>query len=135
MSIASLDNNIPGPRATMHLPCAHVSTVPPHVPYDVSTEDTKPTIKKKRKRTDARQLEALNRVYARTPYPPTEERYQLASDLDMCPRRVQVWLVHTFAHITCMISELSIFSQVPEQKADDEKERTKCSPLSSQPSQ
>ncbi|KAH9995113.1 hypothetical protein BJV77DRAFT_1066471 [Russula vinacea] len=88
VNIASLDYTIPGSRGTS---CAHVSTASSHVPYDVSPEATKSTIRKKRKRTDARQLDELNKVYSRTPYPSTEERQRLARDLDMCPRRVQVW--------------------------------------------
>ena len=104
VNIASLDYTIPGSRGTS---CAHVSTASSHVPYDVSPEATKSTIKKKRKRTDARQLDELNKVYSRTPYPSTEERQRLARDLDMCPRRVQVWLAHTFVYTTYIISELS----------------------------
>ncbi|KAI0035880.1 hypothetical protein K488DRAFT_68082 [Vararia minispora EC-137] len=50
-----------------------------------------PTIKKKRKRADARQLEVLNSVYARTAFPSTEERAQLGSQLGMSARSVQIW--------------------------------------------
>ena len=65
--------------------------------------DSEPTIKKKRKRADARQLEALNRMYARNTFPSTEDRGQLARDLDMSPRSVQIWLAHAFVYITCRI--------------------------------
>ena len=67
-----------------------------------SPEIQEPTIKKKRKRADARQLEALNRMYARTAFPSTEERQQLAKDLDMSARSVQIWLVHAFVYIKCI---------------------------------
>ncbi|KAI0318279.1 hypothetical protein OF83DRAFT_1083023 [Amylostereum chailletii] len=50
-----------------------------------------PTIKKKRKRADARQLEVLNATYARTAFPSTEERASLAKQLDMTARSVQIW--------------------------------------------
>jgi len=54
-------------------------------------ETTEPQIKKKRKRADARQLEVLNGTYHRTAFPSTEERTQLAKDLDMSARSVQIW--------------------------------------------
>ncbi|KAL4074188.1 hypothetical protein J3A83DRAFT_4371465 [Scleroderma citrinum] len=50
-----------------------------------------PTIKKKRKRADASQLKVLNEVYARTAFPSTEERAELAKKLDMSARSVQIW--------------------------------------------
>ncbi|KAF8461765.1 hypothetical protein DFH94DRAFT_71127 [Russula ochroleuca] len=77
------------------------------VPYDVPPETQEPTIKKKRKRADARQLDSLNTVYARTASPSTEERQQLASDLDLSARAVQIWLAHTFVYTRCIFSELS----------------------------
>ena len=68
---------------------------PSPVPYYVPPETQEPTIKKKRKRADARQLEALDRMYTRTAFPSTEERQQLARDLDMSARSVQIWLAHS----------------------------------------
>lgn len=50
-----------------------------------------PVIKKKRKRADAAQLKVLNETYARTAFPSTEERAELARKLDMSPRSVQIW--------------------------------------------
>lgn len=47
--------------------------------------------KKKRRRASGRQLEVLNGVYARTAFPTTEERHELARQLDMSPRSVQIW--------------------------------------------
>ena len=47
-----------------------------------------PTIKKTRKRADARQLEVLNSVYDRTAFPSTEERAAIAKELDMSARVV-----------------------------------------------
>lgn len=48
-------------------------------------------VKKKRKRADAAQLKILNEVYARTAFPTTEERLELAKKLDMSARSVQIW--------------------------------------------
>jgi len=50
-----------------------------------------PIIKKKRKRADAAQLKVLNETYARTAFPSTEERAELARKLDMSARSVQIW--------------------------------------------
>ncbi|KAF8844660.1 homeobox-domain-containing protein [Paxillus ammoniavirescens] len=50
-----------------------------------------PVIKKKRKRADAAQLKVLNETYARTAFPSTEERADLAKKLDMSARSVQIW--------------------------------------------
>ena len=100
MSHASyLDRTNPAPRNTTQLPYARVRTAqsePSPVPFDVPLEASEPIIKKKRKRADARQLSALNEMYARTAYPFTEERQQLAKDLDMSARSVQIWLAHAF---------------------------------------
>ena len=101
------DRSNPSSRSTTQFPYARVPTAPSPVPPDVSPETSELTIKKKRKRADARQLEALNRMYARTAFPSTEERLQLAKDLDMSARGVQIWLAHTFVHVTCIISEMS----------------------------
>jgi hypothetical protein len=111
VSHPTLERNIQSRGATQ-LPYARaIPPVPSPVPYDIPAETPEPTIKKKRKRADARQLEALNRMYARTAFPSTEERLQLAKDLDMSARSVQIWLAHTFIYAICMISELStIFS-------------------------
>ena len=93
MGHPSLERNIPTSRsATTQLPYARAPPAPSPVPYDIPAEASEPTIKKKRKRADARQLEALNRMYARTAFPSTEERLQLAKDLDMSARSVQIWL-------------------------------------------
>ena len=102
MSNVSLDYTNPMYRGSRPLPHDHVPITPSPVPYDVPPETQEPTIKKKRKRADARQLEALNRMYARTAFPSTEERQQLARDLDMSARSVQIWLVHAFVYIICI---------------------------------
>lgn len=81
------------PPTTAQVPYASVL---PLVSHDLSAEAPEPTTTKKRKVKDARQKGELNRVYARTPYPPTEMRQQLARDLDLTPRCVQIWLVHLF---------------------------------------
>ena len=108
MNHASLDPTTSSSRGPTQLPNACVPSAPSPVPHDVPFETADPTIKKKRKRADARQLEALNGVYARTAFPSTEERQQLARDLDMSAGSVQNWLAHTFLYTTSIISELSI---------------------------
>ncbi|KAG5339408.1 Homeobox protein YOX1 [Termitomyces sp. T112] len=64
------------------------STTPPPVSPTTPEEST---IKKKRKRADARQLKVLNETYNRTAFPSTEERLALAKELDMTARSVQIW--------------------------------------------
>ena len=105
MNHASLDPTTSSSRGPTQLPNACVPSAPSPVPHDVPSETAEPTIKK-RKRADARQLEALNGVYARTAFPSTEERQQLARDLDMSAGSVQNWLAHTFLYTTSIISEL-----------------------------
>lgn len=63
---------------------------------DISSDHPPP--KKKRKRADADQLRVLNEVYARTAFPSTEERQELAIKLNMTPRSVQIWYVSYFLH-------------------------------------
>ena len=75
-------------------------------------------VKKKRKRADAAQLKILNEVYARTAFPTTEERLELAKKLDMSARSVQIWCVCVFGVLfsPTMKSELKFCEwQVPEQ--------------------
>jgi len=62
------------------------------------TSSDQPPPKKKRKRADAEQLRVLNEVYARTAFPSTEERAELAVKLNMTPRSVQIWYVSCFLH-------------------------------------
>lgn len=112
-SHASLERNPPSSRVVPPLPYARAPPVMSPVSYetrDIQVESQEPTIKKKRKRADARQLEALNRMYARTAFPSTEERQQLAKDLEMSARSVQIWLAHTFVYATCINSDLSTIS-------------------------
>ena len=82
---------------TAHLPYTRAPTAPLPVPYNLP----EPTVsKKKGKRLDACQLEVLNRTYADTPYPSKEMRHQLARDLDMSARSVQIWFAHAlFIHV------------------------------------
>jgi homeobox protein YOX1/YHP1 len=81
------------PRTSAQLPYARNA---PEMasPVDYPTDSSEPTIKKKRKRADARQLEVLNATYNRTAFPSTEERAALAKQLDMSARSVQIWLVY-----------------------------------------
>ena len=97
MNLASLERDLPSSRAAAQLPYARVPPAPSPVPYDIPAE-TPPTIKK-RKRADARQLEALKRVYARTAFPSTEERLQLAKELDMSAESVRIWLALIFVYM------------------------------------
>ena len=71
---------------------------------DISSDHPPP--KKKRKRADAEQLRVLNEVYARTAFPSTEERQELAIKLNMTPRSVQIWYVSYFLHHRPCISYL-----------------------------
>lgn len=48
-------------------------------------------VKGKRKRASSQQLKVLNRVFATTSFPSTEVRNQLAAELAMTPRTVQIW--------------------------------------------
>jgi hypothetical protein len=65
----------------------------PSPPYHESSPSPRysPTIKAKRKRASAVQLDALNRVFAKTFFPSTETRNELARQLGMSPRTVQIW--------------------------------------------
>ena len=100
MSHASLDRTIRSSQGTTQLPYSRVPTAPST--YDLSPKTSEGTIKKKptkkRKRIYPRQLAVLNRTYACTSLPSTKERAQLARDLDMSPRRVQIWWVHAFVY-------------------------------------
>ena len=133
MSNVSLDYANPMYRSSRPQPYARAPTAPSPVPYDLPPETQEPTIKKKRKRADARQLEALNRMYARTAFPSTEERQQLARDLDMSARSVQIWLAAFPVYISFIILNHRFCSQVPEQKAGKPSRRTKSCELFEQP--
>ena len=102
MSHASLDRATLGSRGATQLPNACVPTAPSPVLHDVPSKAAGPTIKKKHKRADARQISALNEMYVRTAFPSTEERQQLAKDLDMSARSVQIWLAHAFVCDICV---------------------------------
>jgi homeobox protein YOX1/YHP1 len=114
------DRQVQGSRVSA-LPYARPAMSP--VGYEPPAEVTEPSIKKKRRRADARQLEALNSTYNRTAFPSTEERTQLAKDLDMSARSVQIWLVS--APYPRFLNR-NPFSQVPEQKAGSPSRRTQC---------
>ena len=107
---AFLNRSIPSSQGTAQLPYTTVPTAPSPVFYNVRPETPVPAITKKRKRKDPRQLKELNRVFARTKYPTTEVRRQLATDLGLSPRCVQVWLAHISLYAASIISdsELSV---------------------------
>ena len=91
-----------GPVSVERTPTSRSSahTVSPysrHPPALVTPPDYPPP-KKKRKRADAEQLRVLQEVYARTAFPSTEERQDLAIRLGMSPRSVQIWYVSYFLH-------------------------------------
>jgi homeobox protein YOX1/YHP1 len=90
MGPSSVDRTPHIPRNSAQLPYAR--NAPDMAPMASPVEDlSEPTIKKKRKRADARQLEVLNATYNRTAFPSTEERAALAKQLDMSARSVQIW--------------------------------------------
>ncbi|KAG9100763.1 hypothetical protein FRC06_003761 [Ceratobasidium sp. 370] len=60
---------------------------------EVSTE-TKP----KRRRANATQLQLLNETYARTMFPTTDERAEIARRINMTPRQVQIWYAQLVLH-------------------------------------
>jgi homeobox protein YOX1/YHP1 len=72
---------------------AHTTSPYSRHPPPSNTSQDHPPPKKKRKRADADQLRVLNEVYARTAFPSTEERQELAGKLNMTPRSVQIWYV------------------------------------------
>ncbi|KAJ1305704.1 hypothetical protein OPQ81_010439 [Rhizoctonia solani] len=80
-------SRIPRADQTVHSPpagyfnTARVS----HSPEEAS--ETKP----KRRRANAAQLQLLNDTYARTMFPTTEERADIARRINMTPRQVQIW--------------------------------------------
>ena len=103
MTHAILERSVPSSRTSTQLPYARPAMLP--VDYAKSAEATEPTIKKKRKRADARRLELRNARYTRAAFPSAEERAQLAKDLGMSARSVQIWLEHAFVYSVFTISE------------------------------
>jgi homeobox domain-containing protein len=84
------------------LPHASAPPASPPVPYDIPAKTPEPTIKKRkpRKRKNADQSKALNRMFfSRTIIPSKEERLQLADDLNMSTESVKIWLVHIFVYM------------------------------------
>ncbi|CAO3664569.1 unnamed protein product [Umbelopsis vinacea] len=60
-------------------------------PYQSPSPRYSPSIKAKRKRASAGQLDVLNQVFTQTFFPSTEMRNELAKQLGMSPRTVQIW--------------------------------------------
>lgn len=95
MGPSSVDRTQHMARTSAQLPYArNAPEMASPVDYGPPSDPSEPTIKKKRKRADARQLEVLNATYNRTAFPSTEERAALAKQLDMSARSVQIWLVY-----------------------------------------
>jgi len=89
MNVYAPERGMPG-QVESHGPSPYARTLSAaHDTPTVPSEET--SIKKKRKRADAAQLKVLNEVYARTAFPSTEERADLARKLDMSARSVQIW--------------------------------------------
>ncbi|KAI8388341.1 Homeodomain-like protein [Radiomyces spectabilis] len=61
----------------------------PSTPQDEYNDNT--SVKPKRRRASAKQLEVLNRVFERTFFPSTQMRIELGKQLGMSPRTVQIW--------------------------------------------
>lgn len=66
-------------------PSQYASGRASHSPED--TTETKP----KRRRANGVQLRVLNETYTRTMFPTTEERAEIARQINMTPRQVQIW--------------------------------------------
>lgn len=84
-------------RLSVHAPSPYARQ-PPQMSSTYNPEP-EPMIKKKRKRADAEQLKVLNDTYARTAFPSTEERIELAKKLGMSARSVQIWYA-SFPHLS-----------------------------------
>lgn len=83
-----VDRTVPS-RISVHATSPYARQ-PPQMSSTYNPEP-EPMIKKKRKRADAEQLKVLNDTYARTAFPSTEERIELAKKLGMSARSVQIW--------------------------------------------
>ncbi|KAI0243591.1 Short stature homeobox protein 2, partial [Massospora cicadina] len=81
-----IDIKLQGP-----LPClSQVLTSPAESPLlEASDGELNPT--PRRRRVSVRQKEILSRVFCQSFFPTTEMRNQLAMDLNMTPRAVQIW--------------------------------------------
>jgi len=79
------------------------SSVPSVISEDSGTTSPRPS---KRSRANVDQLHVLNSAYKRTPCPSKREREELARELEMSPRSVQIWLVrHKFcSHVFDLLS-------------------------------
>lgn len=86
----SVDRTVPS-RASIHGQVPYARD--PHQVGPSYSQSNEPMIKPKRKRATPDQLKVLNQTYERTAFPSTEERIQLAKDLGMSPRSVQIWYV------------------------------------------
>lgn len=91
-SSMSVDRTVPSRASTVHATSPYARG-PPAMSYSPEEPPSEPMIKKKRKRADAEQLKVLNETYARTAFPSTEERIELAKKLGMSARSVQIWCV------------------------------------------
>lgn len=89
-SSMSVDRTVPS-RASIHGQVPYARD--PHQVGPSYSQSNEPMIKPKRKRATPDQLKVLNQTYERTAFPSTEERIQLAKDLGMSPRSVQIWYV------------------------------------------
>lgn len=54
-------------------------------------------LRRRRRRADAAQLKFLNDMFNHTPFPNTDQRAELAVELGLSPRQVQIWLVFSLS--------------------------------------
>ena len=99
-SSMSVDRTVPS-RASIHGQVPYARD--PHQVGPSYSQSNEPMIKPKRKRATPDQLKVLNQTYERTAFPSTEERIQLAKDLGMSPRSVQIWYVIFFTYLLIVL--------------------------------
>lgn len=85
-------HHVPPPHA--HLapaPTAHYYTAPAATAYPTVAQSVPQTPKPKRRRATSYQVARLNEVFEQTFFPSSEQRLDLAKELNMTPRVVQIW--------------------------------------------
>ena len=109
-------NNVQGNASDDTMPL-RMRAVSPHTSYAplstsrVDFERVEPTIPRRRIRPNARQLIALNEVFASNRYPSTRARSDLAVKVNMSESRVSMWRVFAFLNLNtsdCLLSGNSI---------------------------
>lgn len=80
-------SRVSGSELSAYLPTIGQAATSPTSRLSQLPTETKP----KRRRANATQLKLLNETYARTMFPTTEERAEIARRINMTPRQVQIW--------------------------------------------